>query len=112
MATNEELDTWYNQLLVQSVKAGAASLKWEKRKQWLNDYMAANAANYASEKSRRDKTMGDWVLQDAMDTWNWHRREANRLAQLIQTELAYRAEQRRQGGVWHGQVAAATRALS
>lgn len=74
-------------------EANKASAKWQKRKEYLQAYMAKNAHNYTTEKQRRDKVANDWDLTDAMDAWNWHRREANRLGSLIRTQEALRSIQ-------------------
>lgn len=68
-------------------KADVASQQWEERRDYLTDYCAINGY---TEEQRRSKFKIDWKLNDAMDAWNWHRREANRIAQLILAEKALR----------------------
>jgi hypothetical protein len=70
-----------------SHKADMASAKWEKRKNYLDRYCRVNRY---TEEQRRQKIAIDWDLNDAMAVWDWNRREANRLAQLILAEKALR----------------------
>ena len=98
MVSDSRLREWYEQMLTQTAKADTASQKWQHRRAWLAEYMKVNAGNYATEKVRRDKLSTDFELQDAMDAWNWYRREANRLGLLIQAEYAMRRSEERRGG--------------
>lgn len=90
MYDNGQLRGYAAEFEMRTQRAEKASRKWEERKAFLHEYMKANAHNYQTEKQRRDKYTNDWVLNDAMDTWNWNRREANRIAQLILAEKALR----------------------
>lgn len=64
--------------------ATVASNAWMRRKDYLSRYCEAN--RYTEEQTRQKMTI-DWALNDALDRWNWHRREANRCAMAIQTEV-------------------------
>lgn len=85
--TDHELSDLMAQLRDRTRKARDASLKWEARRYRLIKYCQAN--NY-TEEQKRYKFSVDWALNDAMDSWNWNRREANRIAQLILAEKALR----------------------
>lgn len=65
-------------------KATEASNRWLKRKAYLTAYCAQ--AGY-SEHSTREKAKGDWELNDAMDAWSWHMREAARCHAAIDTAI-------------------------
>jgi len=75
------------QLEYRSLQAERASEKWEKRKAQLERYCDRNKY---TEEQKRNKFRIDWDLNDAMDSWNWNRREANRIAQFILAEKAFR----------------------
>ena len=74
----------------QTDKAESASKVWEARKAWLESYIKANIANYQGVDARRRKIKGDEKLNDAMDRYNWHQREAGRLLGMIQMETVLR----------------------
>lgn len=74
----------------QTAKAEYASMAWEARKTWLEEYIKANIANYQGVDARRKKIKGDEKLSDAMDKYNWHRREAGRLLGMVQMEATLR----------------------
>lgn len=69
------------------VKATDASNRWLRRKAWLTAYMERNAHLYGTEHARREKFKIDWELNDAMDAWSWHTREAARCHAAIETKL-------------------------
>lgn len=69
-----------------------ASLAWQARKQYLKAYIKKNIGVYQSDAARREKVKGDWELQDHMDEWNWHRREAARLTTMLMMEMALRGD--------------------
>lgn len=68
-------------------KATEASNKWEARKAWLTLYIERNRHLYQTDTAKRDKFKGDYELQDAMDSWSWHAREAARCHDAIETTL-------------------------
>lgn len=65
--------------------ATEASNAWHARSNELDEICALNGI-YGQAK--RDKRKNDWDLNDAMDKWSWHEREAKRCAAAIQTEIA------------------------
>ena len=87
---DEKIAELTNRYIEHTRKASVASGKWQNRKEWLDAYIRKNIAVYQSDGSRRDKVKGDWALEDYMGTWNWHRREANRILGMIQMEAALR----------------------
>lgn len=68
-------------------KATDASNRWLRRKAWLTAYMERNAHLYQTETARRNKMKDDYELNDAMDAWSWHTREAARCHDAIETAL-------------------------
>lgn len=68
------------------VKATEASNRWMRRKAFLVAYLERNAHAY-SELQARKKMTDDYELNDAMDAWSWHAREAARCHAAIETKL-------------------------
>lgn len=68
-------------------KATEASNRWLARKAWLVAFMEQNAHLYQTETARRDKLANDYALNDAMDAWSWHMREAARCHDAVETAL-------------------------
>lgn len=68
------------------VAATEASNRWLRRKAFLVAYLRQNAHAY-SEIQARQKVADDWELNDAMDAWSWHAREAARCHAAIETKL-------------------------
>lgn len=68
-------------------KATEASNKWEARKAWLIAYMERNSHLYKTDTAKRNKVSNDYELNDAMDAWSWHAREAARCHDAIETAL-------------------------
>lgn len=64
---------------------------WQARKDLLAEHIQMHPANYRDPTRIREKYKEDQKLQDHMDYWNWHRREALRLATAIQTEYQLRS---------------------
>lgn len=89
---NPELKAIVLKIRHHNTVAHNASLRWQQRKAWLKEYLKVNAFNYQSEGAKRRKVQEDWDLEDAMNEWNWHRREAGRLSQIVLVELALRGQ--------------------
>lgn len=68
-------------------KATEASNRWLARKAFLTDYMEQNPHLYGTETAKRQKCRDDYVLNDAMDAWSWHMREAARCHDAIETAV-------------------------
>lgn len=68
-------------------KATEASNRWLARKAYLVAFMARNEHLYQTETAQRQKLAGDYALNDAMDAWSWHMREAARCHAAIDTAI-------------------------
>lgn len=68
-------------------KATEASNRWLRRKAFLVAYMAQNPHLYGTEAAQREKMANDWALNDAMDSWSWHQREAARCHAAIESAI-------------------------
>src|SRR5690349_444847 len=87
MASDDVVADWYARMLEHSRKAEEASAAYNRRKPGI---VAHIERRYAQDFSRRTALKESWTLTDLLDTWNWHRRGANRLAALIAAEAAFR----------------------
>lgn len=81
------LAEYYERQRENDEKATEASNRWLSRKAYLVAYMARNPHLYGSEAAQRDKMANDWSLNDAMDAWSWHTREAARCHAAIESTI-------------------------
>lgn len=87
-ATREKLKELAQRMQSHAFEADFHAAKYKERREYLDNYMRANAANYGTAAQRRDKLGSDWALTDADNAYRWHRDEQNRLSNLIQAHVA------------------------
>lgn len=87
IATREYINLYWAKKRKHDKLATAASNKWTNRKGYVTAYCKHHGY---SEFQTREKVRIDWVLNDAMDAWSWHTREAARCSEVITAELSAR----------------------
>lgn len=78
---------YWHRMRKSNEEATHASNKWQERNAFLKEYCRVNQY---TEHQTREKMRLDYALNDAMDAWSWHTREAARCESVIAMELSAR----------------------
>lgn len=88
---DSQLIAWREEALRSIKKAAEASALYNERKPGVVKHIQQHPEIYGAEDFNKRRALKEsWVLNDAQDVYNWHRRNANMLNQAIATELALR----------------------